>query len=82
MNQAQMTYDSEANAAYVYLHEGPVARTKPIDDVRLIDYAKDGAVVGVEFLDARSGIDLSDLPEKTAIEQVIRNSDFGLHVLE
>lgn len=56
-------YDHEADVLYVRLAAGVVvARTVELDDARLIDYSADGAVVGLEFLDASEGIDLSDVP--------------------
>ena len=46
-------------------------------DYRILDYSKDGRVLGVEFLCAREGIDLQDLPFATRIERLIGES--GLH---
>lgn len=55
-------YDSEADAIYVHLRDAQVARSHTVDDFRIIDYSKDGGVVGVEFLGIGGGVDLSDIP--------------------
>jgi uncharacterized protein YuzE len=69
-----ITYDPDADVLYVQLGPGPVARTKSLGDFRLIDYSADGAVVGVEFIDATAGIDLRDLPFRRRVEQLIDDS--------
>lgn len=81
MNFTPVTYDSESDALYVRLNDLPVAKTKPLDDLRLIDYSADGAVVGVEFLEAREGVDLSDVPHSHRIDELIGESGLHLRVL-
>jgi uncharacterized protein YuzE len=47
-------FDREANALYIYLQEipyGAVARTIEIEDGANLDIARDGQVLGIEFLD-------------------------------
>lgn len=77
MEQGRVTYDAEADALYVRLVSRRVARTRSKGDLRMIDYAEDGSVVGVEFLQASGGIDLTGLAESEEIEQLIRQG--GLH---
>lgn len=56
----KLTWDREANAAYLYIRpDGPhePARTLPVDDkdgatVAVLDFAADGTLLGVELLDA------------------------------
>lgn len=68
----RMTYNKEADAAYIYLREGvPVARTKNLDGARLIDYAADDAPTGIELLDVREGVNLDGLPEREIIERLL-----------
>lgn len=68
----RMTYNKDADAAYIYLREGlPVAQTKNLDGVRLIDYAEDASPVGIELLDVREGVNLDGLPERDAIERLL-----------
>ena len=74
-------YDSEADVLYVRLAPGgAVARTVELDVARLIDYSADGAVVGLEFLDASDGIDLTDVPFAHRAEQLIGESGLELPV--
>lgn len=58
----RVTYDAEANAAYIYLvpeiEAGGVARTVPVDGGEQpwmvnIDVSADGQILGIEVLDAR-----------------------------
>lgn len=81
MSFVPVTYDPEADALYVRLNELPVGKTKPLDDLRLIDYSKDGAVVGVEFLEASEGVDLSEVPHSHKIDELIKESGLQLRVL-
>lgn len=71
-------YSQEADATYVYLNPGRVAYSKLLDDLRVIDFGEDGRVVGIEFLQVSDGIDLSDVPERERVEQLI--NDLGLGV--
>ena len=71
-----MTYSERADAVYVQLAEVEVARTKQLDDRRMIDLAQDGTVVGVEFLDASTGIDLTDIPSPNRIHDAVRKLNF------
>ena len=55
-------YSREGDVAYARLSRRRVAHTTELDDVRNLDYDKNGGVVGVEFLDVSDGVDLEDLP--------------------
>jgi uncharacterized protein YuzE len=72
-----VTYDREADALYVRLLDKSVSKTKAVDDLRLIDYAHGVAIIGVEFLQASGGIDLSGLPLRSELARLIGES--GLH---
>jgi len=50
-NEVEIEIDEEADAAYVRLGAGSVARTEEIADGILIDLDADGELVGVEVLD-------------------------------
>ena len=75
-----ITYSETADALYVQLQESEVAKTVPFDDLRIVDYAADGSVVGVEFLDASDGLDLRGLPLSDRLEALIRGLHFSLAV--
>lgn len=81
MANLQVEYDPEADVLYVRLTTGvKVARTHSLDDMRLIDYSADGGVVGVEFIDASEGVDLSDVPFAHKVEALIGESGLGLPI--
>ena len=44
----EYTYDQEADAIYITFSDKPVASTRALDDIRVIDYAADGSPVGIE----------------------------------
>lgn len=68
---ARAQYDPEADALYVRLGEGSAEKQTYMGDYRILDYSKDGRVLGVEFLGAREGIDLQDLPFAARIERLV-----------
>ena len=77
----QVDYDAEADVLYLRITPGEtVARTGPLDDLRLIDYSADGAVVGLEFIDASEGIDLRDLPFARKAEQLLGDAGLNLTI--
>ncbi|MBI5283723.1 MAG: DUF2283 domain-containing protein [Chloroflexi bacterium] len=80
MGYEPVTYDPDADVLYVQLRAGKVARTKSLDDFRLIDYSDDGAVVGIEFIDATAGIDLKDVPFAQTVGQLIGQSGLDLKI--
>ncbi len=49
----KITYDKKADAAYITLNDKAAYQgSRKITDDVLVDYAKDGSVVGIEVLDA------------------------------
>lgn len=79
MADVQVDYDNEEDVLYVHLVPATeVARSQCLDDHRLIDYSADGSVVGIEFIDASLGVDLSTLPFAHKVEQAI--GDAGLEL--
>jgi uncharacterized protein YuzE len=60
---AQVEYDSEADAAYVRLSSNPADRTVDLEDSALgmpvmVDLDEAGRIVGFEILDARKHLEL------------------------
>jgi uncharacterized protein YuzE len=70
--------DRRANALYVALADRPVAYTRSLRDGRVIDYAEDDSVVGIEFLGVSAGINLSALPQQGPIERAIAAYNAGV----
>jgi uncharacterized protein YuzE len=64
---------------YVRLRDLPIARTGETNIWTNIDYAADGSVVAVEVVNARSaGVDLTDVPERSVVEQLIQEARIEL----
>lgn len=75
------TYDSEADILYVELRDGEASTTqKFLDDLRILDYSADGAMVGVEFISASAGIDLTDVPFAASVEALISDSGHSFKI--
>lgn len=70
---ARMTYNREADAAYIFLREDmQVARTRNLDGSRLVDYAENGEPIGIELLDVSEGVNLDDLPARNAVSMLLK----------
>jgi uncharacterized protein YuzE len=71
----QFRFDEDANALYIALHEGQVARTIEITDMVYVDVDVHGTPVGVEFVSADEFVPflrrLQDLQETDAWADVI-----------
>ena len=80
---SEVTYSKDVDIAYVYLTdiEEFSARTVFLDDLRLVDYADDGRVIGVEFINASGGIDLTDVPAADVVEKLIVESGHPIKIL-
>lgn len=62
-----VTYDSEADAAFVYFRKAPWDHTDILDDYRNIDYGPDG----VELLYVSNDVNLDGLPRRDVIERLL-----------
>lgn len=79
----RITHDPDADAVYVYLTEQPdtpVAHTRELDDARMLDYATDGTLLGVELLWVSEGVDLTDVPFAARIASELRRH--GIQITE
>lgn len=47
----QITYDTKADAMYIRFRDGKFDRNKEIEEGIIVDFAKDGAVLGIEILE-------------------------------
>ena len=66
----KLSYDKEADAAYIYLNlkkrgRGKLAKTIPVTDDVVLDFGSKGNLMGVELLNASSHIDRRDLEKAT-----------------
>jgi uncharacterized protein YuzE len=67
-----VTYSERADALYIRLREGKIARTRSLDDLRMVDLDENGEPLGVELLHASAGVDLRGLPSAELVEELIR----------
>ena len=74
-------FSEEADAAYVYLVWGRVVRSQALGDSRVVDYTGDGSVSGIRFLNVSEGIDLSGLPERDRVVDLLKDLKPNLRVL-
>ena len=65
------TYDSENDVLYVQFSDSEVERTVALDDLRLVDYDARGEPLGIEFIAASEGLDLSELPFADRIAPIL-----------
>lgn len=60
-----VTYDRDANAAYIRFSPEPVQESEEVSAGIVLDYDADGRIVGMEVLDARAHLS-PDLLDKAA----------------
>lgn len=66
-----VTYDSSADAVYIYVQHGAqVARSVLIDDSRVVDLDDDGRVVGIEVLSPSPAFKLEDIIDRFHLEPI------------
>ncbi len=73
-----VSYDAESDVLYVRLNAGKSARQTRSGDLRIIDIAEDGAVLGIEFVCASGGVDLRDIPFSQTVERLILDSGLSI----
>ena len=58
----KITYDKEANAAYLYFKKfRSVSKTLPITEDVIVDLDSKGKILGIEILNASSHVAIKDL---------------------
>lgn len=67
-------HDKAHDAAYFQISRRSSTRQVKLDNARIVDYASDGSVVGVEFISPSLGIDLTDLPHASEIEKAAKKA--------
>ena len=68
----KITYDKKIDAIYIKLNEKVAYhQTKKVTDDLLVDYSKDGKVVGVEVLDASENMILPSKEKRSVLIEII-----------
>ena len=72
-----LEYDEAADAAYLRVSDGPWHHQDRLDEMRGVNYAADGSVIGIELLSpSRIGVNLDGLPYAADVERVMRSRGF------
>ncbi len=61
----KIEYDKKADAIYVHFQQGKYEVSKEIADGIIVDYTKDGKVIGIEILEVSKRIPMKELKEVT-----------------
>jgi uncharacterized protein YuzE len=64
-----ITFDRKADAMYIFLRDKKVFRSEDITNDTIIDYDRDGNVIGIELLSASKRIPMEELT-KPEIKQL------------
>lgn len=57
----KIEYSKTGDALYVYFKEEYVAKSKEVEDGIVLDFDKDGQLIGIEILDVSQRFSLADL---------------------
>jgi uncharacterized protein YuzE len=73
-SEDMIEYSLNHDSLYVNINDSgaSLATTRPIDSRREVDYAQDGSVIAVHFLQASLGIELDGVPERDRVEEALR----------
>ncbi len=76
----KLTYSTGADAIYVQFgrrrmveHSDEVSN---VLNIRVVDYSKDGSIVGVEILDTHEGVDVDGLPRAEELAALLAENGF------
>lgn len=59
--KVKIEYSKEADALYIYFKEDFVEKSREIEDGIVIDFDKNGQMIGIEVLDASKRYSLADI---------------------
>ena len=59
----RMHYDPKADAAYLRFSEQPVVESEEVSEGIMLDYDRDGRIVGLEVLNARANLPAAALED-------------------
>ena len=65
-------YDFDADCAYILIEDLPHSYSRELDETKFIDYSMDGTVIGIELLFVSGGVDISDMPYKAEISELLK----------
>jgi uncharacterized protein YuzE len=71
-----VSYDRAADAAYIGFTRDAAVRQVQLDDGRVLDYAADGTLVGVEILSPSRGVDLTGIPRSSEVAAALDRLGF------
>ena len=74
-------YDDDGDILYVQFSNAKVDKTKCLDDLRNVDIGRNGVPVGVEFIGARGGLDLTGVPHADKIAALIAAEKLDIPIL-
>jgi uncharacterized protein YuzE len=69
-----LTYDEQADAAYVQFRRSAVARTEELNDSVAVDYDADDQPLGVEF--SRRQLELDHVPRRAEVLKLLEARHF------
>ena len=61
----KITYDPKIDAVYIQFQEGEHNISKEIEDGMVLDYTKDGKIMGIEILEVSQKMPLKNIEEIT-----------------
>jgi uncharacterized protein YuzE len=70
----RIRYSQEADALYIRLKEIDIEETDEVSENMIIDYGKDGSVVGIEILTASKKTDIDQLVIQAFSKVMVENS--------
>ncbi len=80
----EATYHEDSDILHVTLSDeepGAAVRQEYLDDLRIIDYSAAGDVLGIAFVAASEGINLTGVPSASLVAELIDRGDHRLKVL-
>ena len=76
----RLEHDPEADAVYITLAPGAYSWGHDLDPERRIDFGPDNQPIGIELLNVSLGVDLTDLPHRPAIDDMLRAAGIAVRV--
>ncbi len=68
----KLTLYPESDGMYIQFTNKAFAYGKNLDDKRHIFFAADDTPIGIDLMNVSGGVDTTDLPERKAIEEVLK----------